>query len=117
MTGLRMRVLAITLAIIFLILQGQLWLGQGSLVDLWRLRDDIQAQQLENRALQERNLGLAAEVADLKQGLEAVEERARSELGMIRRGETFYQVADPVREQAENDVEAAVPEDDNESDD
>lgn len=112
-----MRALAVTLAIVFLILQGQLWLGQGSLPDLWRLRDNIRAQQLENRALQERNLGLAAEVADLKQGLEAVEERARSELGMIRRGETFYQVADPVREQAERNFETAAPEDDHESDD
>lgn len=112
-----MRTLAVMLAIVFLILQGQLWLGQGSLPDLWRLRDDIRAQQLENRALKERNLGLAAEVADLKQGLEAVEERARSDLGMIKRGETFYQVADPVREQALQDEGPASTEGKPDSDD
>ncbi len=63
--------------------------------DLWRLRDRLAAQQLENDQLSERNRALAAEVEDLKAGLEAVEERARAELGMIKRGETFYQVIEP----------------------
>lgn len=89
-----MRVLAGVLLVLLLVLQGQLWFGQGSLPDLWRLQRDVQAQQDENRRLEERNAALAAEVQDLKSGLEAIEERARSELGMIREGETFYQVTD-----------------------
>ena len=89
-----MRVLAGTLLFLLLVLQGQLWFGQGSLPDLWRLQDAVEAQQAENRQLEERNAALAAEVQDLKRGLEAIEERARSELGMIRKGETFYQVTD-----------------------
>lgn len=89
-----MRVLAGTLLFLLLLLQGQLWFGQGSLPDLWRLQKAVEAQQAENRELEERNTALAAEVQDLKSGLEAIEERARSELGMIRKGETFYQVTD-----------------------
>lgn len=89
-----MRVLAGVALILLLLLQGQLWFGQGSLPDLWRLQDAVDAQQDENRRLEERNAALAAEVKDLKSGLEAIEERARSELGMIRDGETFYQVTD-----------------------
>ncbi|HEX7030611.1 MAG TPA: cell division protein FtsB [Gammaproteobacteria bacterium] len=89
-----MRILAGVLLLLLLFLQGQLWLGQGSLPDLWRLQDAVEAQQDENRRLEERNAALAAEVKDLKSGLEAIEERARSELGMIREGETFYQVPD-----------------------
>ena len=91
-----MRVLAGVLLLLLLVLQGQLWFGQGSLPDLWRLRDTVEAQQQENRTLEERNESLAAEVKDLKSGLEAIEERARSELGMIRDDETFYQVTDGV---------------------
>ncbi|HEX7048408.1 MAG TPA: cell division protein FtsB [Gammaproteobacteria bacterium] len=89
-----MKVLAGVLLFLLLLLQGQLWLGQGSLVDLWRLQDAVEAQQDENRRTEERNTSLAAEVKDLKSGLEAIEERARSELGMIREGETFYQVTE-----------------------
>ena len=89
-----MRVLAGVALILLLLLQGQLWFGQGSLPDLWRLQDAVDAQQDENRRLEERNAALAAEVKDLKSGLEAIEERARSELGMIRDGETFSQVTD-----------------------
>ena len=89
-----MKILAGVLLVLLLLLQGQLWFGQGSLPDLWRLQDAVRAQQDENRQLEERNAVLAAEVKDLKSGLEAIEERARSELGMIREGETFYQVTD-----------------------
>lgn len=91
-----MKVLAGVLLFLLLLLQGQLWFGLGSLPDLWRLRRAVEAQQDENHQLEERNAALAAEVADLKSGLEAIEERARSELGMIRDGETFYQVTDGV---------------------
>ena len=89
-----MKVLAGVLLFLLLLLQGQLWFGQGSLPDLWRLKRAVDAQQEENRGLEERNTALNAEVRDLKSGLEAIEERARTELGMIRDGETFYQVTD-----------------------
>jgi cell division protein FtsB len=73
-------------------LQYQLWLGDGGILKTRELTRLVVAQQLENRQLSERNASLEAEVIDLKQGLEAIEERARSELGMIRAGETFIQV-------------------------
>jgi cell division protein FtsB len=92
-----MRTLIGSLLFLLLLLQGQLWFGQGSLPDLWQLQEAINAQQEENTELETRNEALAAEVRDLKSGLEAIEERARSELGMIRKGETFYQVPDHVR--------------------
>lgn len=91
-----MKVLAGVLLFLLLLLQGQLWFGQGSLPDLWRLKRAVEAQQQDNQQFEERNTALAAEVADLKSGLEAIEERARSELGMIREGETFYQVTDGI---------------------
>lgn len=84
-------VLAI-LAVFAVILQYDLWLGKGGIGDAVQLHHAISAQKQENVQLRERNQTLAAEVQDLKQGLAAVEERARSELGMIREGETFYQI-------------------------
>jgi len=90
-----MRWLLAILALIFLGLQYKLWVGEGSLAEVWHLKGAVEQQRGENEALKERNRALDAEVRDLKQGLEAVEERARSELGMIREGETFYQVIEP----------------------
>ncbi len=75
-------------------LQYQLWTGQGGLRQLRELREAREVQLSENRDLLERNRALEAEVADLKAGLEAVEERARSEMGMIKSDEVFYQVID-----------------------
>jgi cell division protein FtsB len=86
-----MKVLAAVLLGILLLLQYRLWVGDGSLAEVWRLRQAIQAQQEENTRLAERNHALEAEVEDLKQGLEALEERARSELGMTRQDEVFFQ--------------------------
>lgn len=77
---------------LILALQYPLWMGNGSLVDAWKLRQERDAQQVQNNTLMERNQALEAEVNDLKQGLAAIEERARSELGMIKKDETFYQV-------------------------
>lgn len=86
--------LAFAAAALLVLLQYALWFGNGGLLAFWDLKREIAAQQVENRELAQRNQALAAEVIDLKQGLAAIEERARVELGMIREGETFYQVID-----------------------
>lgn len=75
-------------------LQARLWLGEGSLAEVWQLKKEIDQQQQENYQLSERNRRLSAEVKDLKQGLSAVEERARAQLGMVKEGETFYLIID-----------------------
>lgn len=82
------------LAVLLVLLQYRLWFGEGSLPDVWELQQQIQEQKAENDKLRERNAALEAEVKDLKQGMSAIEERARSELGLIKKGETFYQVID-----------------------
>jgi cell division protein FtsB len=75
-------------------MQFQLWLGDDSVRTLNLLNEELVAQEDINTALEERNRLLEVEVIDLKTGLEAVEERARSELGMIEEGETFYLLVD-----------------------
>ncbi len=87
-----MRLLAIALAALLLLIQYPLWLGKGGVLRVWEMERQIEAQREVNGKLQLRNAALDAEVRDLKQGLEAVEERARSELGMIRKDEVFFQV-------------------------
>lgn len=87
-----MKIVMGLLVALILALQYPLWWGNGSLVDAWKLRQERDAQQVQNNTLMERNQALEAEVNDLKQGLAAIEERARSELGMIKKDETFYQV-------------------------
>jgi cell division protein FtsB len=77
---------------VILLLQYPLWFGNGGFLNAWHLRKEIEAQKLENTKLRERNEALEAEVEDLKQGLAAIEERARHELGMTRKGETYYRV-------------------------
>lgn len=89
-----MKTIIAVLVILFVLLQFRLWFGEGSMKDVWNLEDAIAQQSLENAQLRERNHALIAEVDDLKKGLEAIEERARSELGMIKKNETFYQVVD-----------------------
>ena len=95
MGGAWMRWLGVFLAALFIALQYRLWTGDGSLAEVWRLRQAVEGQRLENARLAERNRALDAEVRDLKEGLAAVEERARSELGMIGRDEIFYQIVEP----------------------
>jgi cell division protein FtsB len=73
-------------------LQYRLWVGDGSLAQVKELQQQISVQQGENEHLLERNRILEAEVAELKQGVETVEERARHELGMLKEGETLYQL-------------------------
>ena len=87
-----MKPLAYILAGLLLALQYPLWLGKGSWTRVWDLDRQLVAQREDNAQKRARNDALEVEVRDLKEGLEAVEERARSELGMIRRDETFYQV-------------------------
>lgn len=89
-----MRYLNITLIVLLAILQYDLWIGDGSMASVWRLQHSIENQRAENEHLKSRNDSLAAEVKDLKSGLSAIEERARSELGMIKKDETFVQVVD-----------------------
>ncbi len=85
-----MKILLSALTLIFLSLQYQLWLGEDSVRSLNMLEDELAAQRAINDNLEARNRLLEIEVVDLKEGLEAVEERARSELGMIGEDETFY---------------------------
>ena len=92
-----MRLLAVALIALIVLIQYPLWIGKGSWRRVWELDQQIRVQRETNRQLQVRNAALDAEVIDLKQGLEAVEERARSELGMIRKDELFFQVLEPQR--------------------
>ncbi len=78
--------------VLLILLQYKLWTGNGSLIQVRDLEQLKLTQMEENKRLQERNQSLAAEVQDLKQGLEAIEERARSEMGMIKSDETFFQI-------------------------
>lgn len=88
------------LLVIFIVgLQYRLWVGENSLAELWGVKGKIETQDAINKDLQARNDALKAEVADLKKGLEAIEERARSELGMIKDNETFYQLLTPATPQ------------------
>jgi cell division protein FtsB len=86
------KVLAGALALIALLLQYPLWLGKGGWLRVHDLDRQLAAQNAANAGLKARNDALEAEVVDLKQGLEAIEERARAELGMIRADEVFYQI-------------------------
>ncbi|GFE80776.1 hypothetical protein GCM10011487_27760 [Steroidobacter agaridevorans] len=90
-----MKVLAAALVIVLVLLQYRLWLGDGGMREVHQLRAQIEQQREQNRELKERNRTLAAEVQDLKKGTVAIEERARTDLGMVGRGETFYQVVEP----------------------
>jgi len=80
------------LLLLLLALQYRLWTGDGSLAEVQSLQDEISAQKAELEQLRARNQVLEAEVIDLHEGLDALEELARSELGMIKRGEIFLQV-------------------------
>lgn len=87
-----MKWLAAALTVAIILLQYRIWLSEDGVHQVMRLHQAVAAQRAENDQLAERNRQLAAEVRDLKTGLDALEERARSDLGMIARNETFYQV-------------------------
>lgn len=76
-------------------LQYRLWVGEGSLGEITLLRRQIAEQRAEMERLKERNRALQAEVEDLKSGLDAIEERARTEMGMVKPGEVFFQLVEP----------------------
>jgi len=88
-----MRFLMVVLAVVLVLLQARLWLSNGGLREVWRLETEVARRVDDNAQLAARNSALEAEVRDLKDGLAAAEERARTELGMIHNGETFYQIA------------------------
>ena len=87
-----MRWVTVVLAGLLLVVQVDLWLGRGSLPQVWKLQRDLAAQQQTNERARERNARVSAEVTDLREGLEMVEDKARSELGMIKPDEILVQV-------------------------
>lgn len=89
-----MKVFVSLLVFVFVVLQYQLWISSDGVRSVMHLSDQIQSTKLENDRRREKNQVLAAEIEDLKSGLDAVEERARMELGMIREDETFFQIID-----------------------
>ena len=89
-----MRILAAILGTLILLVQIPLWFGKGGWFRAWELENQVSKEQQKNHQLEVRNSGLAAEVKDLKTGTDAVEERARYELGMVKKDEVFYQVVD-----------------------
>jgi cell division protein FtsB len=95
-----MKWLAAALALAILLLQYRIWLSDDGVRQVTGLHRAVAVQRADNEQLAERNRQLAAEVRDLKTGLDALEERARSDLGMIARNETFYQVVPPPAQQA-----------------
>ena len=89
-----MKKLVVLLLLILGYMQYRLWFGDDSLPDVWELHREVELQRQENIELRERNAALEAEVRDLQQGLDAIEEHAREDLGMVKEGETFYQVVE-----------------------
>ena len=93
-----MKIIALVLLILFIWLQYKIWLQDGGLPEVIQLQKEVVQVKTEVEKLQERNASLDAEVKDLKKGLDAIEERARSEMGMIKQGEVYYQVIKPESE-------------------
>ena len=87
-----LRPVTLVLAVLILLLQYPLWLGKGSWLKVWDIDHQVEAQKKINQQTAMRNAALDAEVSDLKKGTEAIEERARSELGMVKRDEVFFQI-------------------------
>lgn len=85
-----MKILIAVLILILIGLQYRLWIGDGSFADIDRLDEQVGVQELENAELEERNSALVSEVEELQTGMDAIEEHARNELGLIREGETFF---------------------------
>jgi cell division protein FtsB len=104
-----MRILAGILGALILLIQYPLWIGKGGWLTAWRLENKLETEKAKTVKLGQRNATLGAEVRDLKQGTEAVEERARYELGMIRSDEVFYQVVPDSKPTADSGAAAKRP--------
>ena len=89
-----MKIVLVILVVVLVALQIRLWRGEGSLSDIERLEHEIASQTTTNGGLEQRNKRLLQEVSDLKTGLDSVEEHARSEMGLIKKGETYYLIVD-----------------------
>jgi len=87
-----MRFITVTLVVFLALLQYRLWFGKNSVPDYLDLKEEMSRQKLANEKLTQRNKLLYADIDDLKSGLEAIEERARNELGLIKEGETFFRL-------------------------
>jgi cell division protein FtsB len=90
-----LRYAALILLALLIALEVKLWAGEGGMRAVWQLEKNLTDQKAENQKLRQRNEALSAEVQDLKSGKAAIEERARSEQGLIKPGEVFYQVVEP----------------------
>ncbi|VAW52686.1 Cell division protein DivIC (FtsB), stabilizes FtsL against RasP cleavage [hydrothermal vent metagenome] len=90
-----MKIIALVLLILLIWLQYKIWLQDGGIPEVVQLQEEVEEVKTEVQKLRDRNLSLDAEVKDLKKGLDAIEERARSEMGMIKEGEVYYQVIEP----------------------
>ena len=102
-----LRLLLVVLVGLLAFLQYRLWMGEGGRRSVTALRQQVDLQKHENAGLQQRNDALAAEVEDLKSGEAAIEDRARSELGMVKPGEVFYRVVEPESAKPETDAAPA----------
>jgi cell division protein FtsB len=87
-----MKILGAALVALIVLIQYPLWLGKGGWLTAWRLENKLETEKAKNGQLERRNTALTAEVRDLKTGTEAIEERARYELGLIRGDEVFFQI-------------------------
>jgi len=103
------RVVTYILLALLLLLQYPLWLGKGSWLKVWEMGKQVEAQKQTNEQTRKRNAALDAEVRDLKSGTDAIEERARSELGMVKQGEIFFQVVGGEGAATASGVAAATP--------
>jgi cell division protein FtsB len=92
------KIIALVLLLLLIWLQYKIWLQDGGVPEVLQLQQEVEDVKVEVQNLQERNASLHAEVKDLKKGLDAIEERARSEMGMIKEGEVYYQVIEPEKD-------------------
>ena len=97
-----MKILAGILSALIVLIQYPLWLGKGGWLRAWHMEQEVATQKGKNHQLEVRNAALEAEVRDLKTGTEAIEERARYELGLVRGDEVFFQYADKPAQSAES---------------
>ncbi len=93
-----MKIIIIFLLTLLIWLQYKVWLQDGGIPEVLQLEHEIEVVRAEVKTLKERNASLNAEVKDLKKGLDAIEERARSEMGMLKEGEVYYQVIQPKKD-------------------